>query len=87
MLPGHVEVDHRTCGAFVHDLLACTFAGWVNIITVFFDGEPYSYTFPLANSDATPREARYEAKDQGNVGQALHNFLHEIEHLDMGAAH
>ena len=81
------DVSHKTCGAFIHELLVCNFAGWLSIITVFFDGEPYSYTYPVGGSMDTPREAMAEVRKLGLRDQAQKNFLEDLDHLEMGVPH
>ena len=86
MLPAPVEVDGRTCGVFVRDMLVCNFAGWLNLITFFFDGEALTYTFGVGGGGDTPRDAVREAHQQGCMKEAQLRFLEDVE-LNMGVPH
>lgn len=80
------EADGRTCGVAIRDMLVCNFAGWLNLITFFFNDEVYTYTFPVGGSAETPRDAIRETRRLGCMEQAQHSFLKEVE-LNLGVPH
>jgi len=72
--------DKRTpTGVYLRDWLVCTYAGWQKIITYIFDGEEYSYAFPLGGVMLTAREALAAAIADGCEHDAQHQFLTEVE--------
>lgn len=86
MNPPITEVDHRTCGVAIRDMLVCNFLGWLNLITFFFDGEALTYTYGIGNSVDTPREAVHEAHKLGFMEEAQLRFLEDVD-LNMGVPH
>lgn len=78
--------DHKNLGVYMHSTLIGNFAGWVNVITFFFDGVPYDYTFPVGRGRDTARDAADEAHRQDCRGAARHDFLEDVE-LNMGVPH
>jgi hypothetical protein len=65
-------------GVYVRDLLACSSAGWWKILTYFFNGEDYEYTFPLGSPAQTLREAQARAIADGCDALAEEAFLIEV---------
>jgi hypothetical protein len=73
------EKEETACGVHVQDLLLCSYAGWVKVITYFFDGEAHDYHYPLGTARQTLREAQARAIAAGCEDAAEHQFLHDVE--------
>lgn len=80
------EKEETACGAFMQDLLICTYAGWLKVITYFFDGEAYDYHYPLGSANQTGREVQARAIAAGCEQAAEYQFLTDVA-LNQRLAH